>query len=85
MKDKVNNKLKKQELVCYNTEKKRLKDIYYNNEISEAEYYELVKKFKESTFVTIDTPPFKEVLDKYESQRAVCDPRAKKCSLPKKD
>lgn len=84
MKDKVNKKLIKLEHNCYNDEKSKLKGMFYNKEISEEEYYKKVKEFKYDNFVTIPTPPFKEVLDKYETQRARCDPRAKKCSIPKK-
>ena len=84
MKKKVNQKLICQENICYNEEKGKLKAMFYTKEISEKEYYKKIKQFKLDTFVTIVTPSFKEVLDKYESQRAKCDPRAKKCSLPKK-
>ncbi len=79
IKDKVNNKLIKQERNCYNREKKRLKTLYHKNEINESEYYDMVKQFKEKTFVTIKTPHFKEVLDKYENYRAVCSPISKTC------
>ena len=84
MKDKVNQKLIYQENICYNDEKKKLKNMFYKNQITEQEYYQKVKQFKIETFITILSPPFKEVLDKYEAQRAHCDSRAKKCSLPKK-
>ena len=84
MKDKVNKKLICQENICYNDEKKRLKASFYSKNITELDYYSKVKKFKIDTFVTVPTPPFQEVLDKYESYRANCDKRAKKCSLPKK-
>ena len=84
IKNKVNLKLVCQENICYNDEKIRLKKLFYNKQISEIDYYKKIKQFKLETFVTINTPPFKEVLDKYESQRARCDPKAKKCSLPKK-
>ena len=84
IKDKVNQKLIKLEYKCYNDEKRRLKTMVYNTQISESEYYKKVKEFKSDNFETIPTPPFKDVLDKYEAQRAQCDPRAKKCRLPKK-
>ena len=83
MKNKVNKKLICQENICYNDEKGKLKAMVYTKEISEKEYYKRVKEFKNDNFVTIDTPSFQEVLDKYESQRAVCDKKAKKCSIPK--
>lgn len=82
IKDKVNKKLLCQEKICYNDEKKRLKEAFYSKEITESEYYSKVKQFKNDTFVTIPSPPFQEVLDHYESFRANCDNRAKKCSLP---
>ena len=81
MKDKVNKKLIKQEKKCYNNEKKRLKNMYYNKKISYHEYYLKVKEFKINTFLTIPTPPFEQVLHKYEKYRAVCDNKAKKCSI----
>lgn len=84
IKDKVNIKLICQENICYNEEKGKLKAMVYTKEVTEKEYYEKVRFFKKENFVTVPTPPFKEVLDKYESQRARCDPKAKKCSLPKK-
>lgn len=85
MKDKVNKKLICQENICYNEEKGKLKAMFYTKEITEEEYYKKVKEFKSENFVTIPTPPFQEVLDKYEAQRAVCDKKAKKCSIPKKN
>lgn len=82
IKDKVNKKLLCQEKICYNDEKKRLKKAFYTKEITELEYYSKIKEFKKETFITIPSPPFQEVLDHYESFRANCDNRAKKCSLP---
>lgn len=84
MKDKVNKKLLNQENQCYNDEKRRLKGMFYNGLITEEEYYKQAQGFKEETFNTIPTPPFKEVLDQYESLRAVCSDKAKTCALPKK-
>lgn len=83
MKDKVNKKLIKSEQVCYNEEKGKLKAMFYTKEITEDEYYNRIEQFKGENFVTVPTPPFQEVLDKYEAQRARCDPRAKKCSIKK--
>ena len=84
IKDKVNQKLICQENKCYNDEKSRLKNMYYKKEITDEDYYKKVLKFKQENFETIQSPPFKEILDKYEAQRAVCDKKAKKCRLPKK-
>lgn len=83
MKEKVNIKLRNQEKKCYIDEKKRLKKMYYSKEITKVEYYKKVLECKNEIFVTAKTPTFKEVLDKYESQRARCDKRAKKCSILK--
>lgn len=85
MKNKVNSKLICQENICYNEEKSKLKALFYANSISEEEYYTRVLQFKVENSVTIPTPPFQDVLDKYEAQRARCDARAKKCILPKKN
>jgi hypothetical protein len=84
MKDKVNNKLIKQENKCYRDEKRRLKVMYRNEEITKREYYIKIDKFKQKTFVTVPTPPFKEVLDKYEAFRAVCSKKSLTCKLPSK-
>lgn len=84
MKDKVNQKLLYQENICYNDEKKRLKALFYLKQISESDYYLKVNEFKKETFDTISTPSFEEVLEQYESLRAVCSKKAKKCSLPLK-
>ena len=79
LKIKVNSKLKKQEKICYNDEKKRLKGLFHHGDITKDQYYTSLQKSKEETFLTQPTPPFKEVLDKYESYRAVCSKKALKC------
>jgi hypothetical protein len=84
MKDKVNNKLIGQERKCYTDEKRKLKALFYTGGITEDEYYKRIKAFKKETFHTITSPPFKEVLDQYESLRAICSDKAKTCALPKK-
>lgn len=84
---KVNKKLMKQELECYNNEKKRLKKIYHSlppTQNNKNEYYSNIQKFKEKTLITKPSPPFKEILDKYESLRAVCSNKAKTCALKEK-
>jgi hypothetical protein len=85
IRNKVNRKLIAQEKKCYNDEKKRLKKIYYNGNKTEDEknnYYKSLDEFRKKTFITESSPPFKEVLDKYESIRAVCSTKAKTCALP---
>jgi hypothetical protein len=84
MKEKVNVKLRTQEQKCYVDEKKHLKAMFYSKQITEKEYYKKVSECKHDTFLTAPTPSFKEVLDTYESLRAVCSPKAKICALPKK-
>lgn len=84
IRDKVNNKLINQEKQCYNTEKKRLKLMYNKRKISESQYYQMLKQVKKDTLFTQPSPPFIDVLHKYESIRAVCSNKAKTCSLPKK-
>lgn len=83
MKDKVNKKLVSQENKCYNDEKKRLKRMFYTKQITDTEYYKRVSAFKDDTYLTAETPSFKEVLDTYESLRAVCSEKAKTCAIPK--
>lgn len=84
MKDKVNKKLVCQEQKCYNDEKKKLKSMFYKKQITETEYYNHIKKAKKDIFVTVETPPFKEILNKYENLRAACSKKAKTCSILKK-
>lgn len=81
MKDKVNTKLIKQEQKCYRDEKRRLKVLYRKGELSKRDYYIKIDKFKAKTFITVPTPPFEEVLDKYEALRAVCSKKSLTCKL----
>ena len=87
IRNKVNAKLIAQETKCYNDEKKRLKHIYHSSEKSDNDkriYYKNLQEFKQKTFITNSSPSFEEVLDKYESIRAVCSIKAKTCALPDK-
>lgn len=81
MKDKVNNKLINQENICYTSEKKRLKDLFYNKIITKEQYYTEIKQFKTQNFLTIPSPPFEQVLEEYEQIRAMCSPKSLTCSL----
>ena len=83
IKDKVNNKLIKQEKICYNNEKKRLKELLKKKDITKIHFAEKLAEFGEDIFQTIPSPPFKDVLDKYENMRAQCSPTTKSCALPK--
>jgi hypothetical protein len=84
IKDKVNKKLINQEKQCYKDEKLRLKTQYEKKKISKNEYSILLDNFKKTTFVTIPTPPFKKILDKYENHRAICSKKSLSCILAKK-
>lgn len=72
IKNKVNTKLIRQE-------RKAL--IKAMEEMSELDFEECVK----NSFYTTKTPPFEEVLDHYESLRAVCSKDIKKCVIMKND
>ena len=85
MKDKVNKKLICQEKICYNDAKARLKGLFHHGDITEADYYNKISDFKKATFVTVPSPTFKEVLDEYESMRAVCSKMSLSCILATKD
>lgn len=87
IRDKVNKKLIAQEKKCYNNEKRRLKKMYYSQPPTKQRkemYYKKLADFKSQTLITQSSPPFKDVLEKYESIRAVCSKQSKTCSLPKK-
>ena len=96
MKDKVNKKLIKQEEKCYydnlelyNNKKNQLKKTYYNNRITKREYKHLKIKLQKKyykkmndSFYTIPSPPFEEILDYYEKNRAICSKKSLSCVLP---
>ena len=84
MKDKVNQKLLAQEKQCFEDEKNKLKQLHKSGKINKDEYNVRLGKFKNNEFSTKPTPPFIEVLDKYESIRATCSKRAQSCVLAKK-
>lgn len=80
LKDKVNNKLQKQERLNYKKTKKELKELYRQKGITKDEYYKKLQHCKKTTFYVKPTPPFKDVLDKYEQYRAKCSKKTKSCS-----
>ena len=84
IKDKVNTKLINQENQCYIDEKNRLKVEYFSKNISKTDYNISLKNLKKTTFITIPTPPFKTILDKYENNRAICSKKSLSCVLAKK-
>lgn len=79
MKDKVNKKLITQELEYYKENKQKLKDMFLDEKITLKEYKKYIYKIKKKIFVTVPTPPFKQVLDKYEQYRAKCINKIQKC------
>jgi len=81
MKDKVNKKLIKQEQALYDTEKAKLKQLHDDKKINLTTYNKRLEKAKKKIFVTIPSPPFKKVLDRYEQYRAKCVAQTQKCSL----
>lgn len=77
--DNVNQKLIKQERKCYKKEKKKLLKQLDNNEINQEYFNNCIKELKISIFITQHTPPFVDVLYKYEHTRAVCSKKSKRC------
>lgn len=82
IRDKVNRKLIEQEQKCYNDEKKKLKIAYHSNLITQSEYYQKLQRAKIQHLYTSPSPPFIDVLKKYEQYRAVCSKKSKTCALP---
>ena len=79
IKNLVNQKLIAQEKERCDYEKSELKKKYYRGEISKPEYYSIRKQMDADIFVTTPTPPFKEVLEEFESLRAKCSKKVKSC------
>jgi hypothetical protein len=84
IKDKVNKKLIKQEKLCFNREKRKLKKQYKSKKITKLEYEKLLDKIKKENIHTQKSPPFIDILLQYESIRATCSPKSKTCALNKK-
>jgi hypothetical protein len=80
MKDLVNKKLINQELKCYINEKRILKRASTNTK----EYTYQKQILKQKTFITKPSPPFKQVLDYFESFRATCSKKSLSCVLKTK-
>ena len=81
IKDKVNNKLITQERRSFDKLRKELYERFKFGRITRQEYDTQLNVCKQESFSTLPTPSFQEVLDKYESLRAVCSTEAKTCSL----
>ncbi len=77
--DKVNKKLIKQEKECFDTELAKLKQSLASKKITQTKYNQSLKNLK-TMLITKPSPPFSQVLAKYERQRAGCNPKSKKCS-----
>jgi hypothetical protein len=83
IRDKVNKKLIQQEKECYKREFDRLLKLYNREEITKSEFAEKLRIKKEEIFITVPSPPFRDVLNTYEAIRATCSPKAKTCSVRK--
>lgn len=73
IKDKVNQKLIKQEIEYKND----IYNKYKNNKMFKHEY----DRLNNICFETIPSPSFLSVLKKYEKYRAVCNKKLKKCVI----
>lgn len=74
--DKVNAKLIKQERECY----EELREEIMKKNISADQQKKQLKQLKLETIKTKPSPPFERVLATYESHRAGCNKRSRKCS-----
>ncbi len=77
--DKVNQKLIQQERECYNTEMANLKHMLQQKQITATRYKQEITKLK-TILITKQSPTFEKVLNKYEKERAGCNPKNKKCA-----
>lgn len=81
IKDKVNRKLLRQEDLVLQKQYREISRLYYPGS---KEYLAAMQECNNSSFRTVPTPSFKEVLDYYESFRAECVTEAKKCVIKPK-
>ncbi len=80
MKDMVNAKLIGQEIETFNKAHRELYEHYAHGRISSKDYSISRDKMHISIMCTIPSPPFEDVLRKYERGRATsCSTQAKKC------
>jgi hypothetical protein len=79
IKDKVNQKLIKQEKECFKQDKQKIQELYHNKKITKAKRDRLIKKLKENSFKTVPTPSFKTILNFYEKRRGKCNKQKKTC------
>lgn len=83
IRDKVNKKLMTQERACYEQERATLWKQVKEGDLNIQEYKQQVRTLRKDTLITLPSPPFVEVLYKYEQMRAVCSPKAQTCALTK--
>lgn len=79
LKDKVNKKLIKQEIECFKTEHEKLLKRLKDKKINKVQYKCLYDKLKNDILITIKSPKFEDILNKYEQYRAGCNNKTKKC------
>jgi hypothetical protein len=80
LKDKVNKKLIKQEMDCFKSENDKLLAKLKDKKINKIQYKCLYDKMKKDILITKKSPPFIEVLNYYETFRAGCSKKFKKCA-----
>lgn len=81
MKDKVNDKLIRQEKEAYKQKKLELKAKYKNGEITKPTMKKLFNEYKTTAFKTVPTPPFEKVLRHFEKYRAKsCSEKTQRCA-----
>lgn len=79
MKDKVNKKLIAQE-----SELVKYKILKYENCLDTETCNRKIKNVERKYMKTIPTPPFKQVLERYEKYRGKCQEKTKKCAIENK-
>ena len=80
IKDKVNAKLIGQETHVFTKQQNEIAKLH---SVDYQRYLHALNECKRNSFKTVETPPFKQVLDYYESLRASCSLEAKKCIIKK--
>ena len=80
IRDKVNQKLIKQENEHYLNEKNKLKSAYYSRKLTKKDYYNQLENIKKNIIITKKSPPFEDILQKYETIRSQCNKKIKTCS-----
>ena len=81
IRDRVNQKLILQETEAFDKERVRLNKLRLTGKLNNSQYKTKLAEFRKQICITKPSPPFREILDKYESIRAGCSKKAKKCSI----